>query len=523
MEFSTSLEEILNMYKSKQKTYTENGAVSYASSGKSLLDFNFSITTLRSENWKNIGNEFSKAFYENPEVATVYWFYCMDVMEGLGERNITKGIMLWMIENHPEIVEKVMKFISNYNRWDTFILLCDPNFNKNEELRKKALYILKMQFIYDLKKINVGSKESISLLGKWMPSENASSNESKRMARQLMRDWNIKPRNYRKALVLLRKRLNVVECSMSANEWFNINYNYVPSKANLNYSNAFMRHDEERRQEYLASLKNGNAKINSKVLAPYEIVRDYRYNSYSATKVYDETLEQLWKNLPNYQLNDVLVIRDGSGSMTDRVTGNTTCLDIATSLAIYAAEHNSKQWKNKFITFSSNPEFVNMQNCRSLREKIVLCNRYDDCSNTDIYKTMKLILNTAISNGYKQKEMPKSILIISDMQFDNKHEYSLYSHYKHGMFNYDETLFESIKTEYMAAGYKLPKIIFWNVDSRGNKTIPMQSNELGMMLVSGFSANIFKAVLGDEFDPYLQLLKILNNDRYKPVREALLA
>ena len=519
MQFSTSLEEILNQYKNKEKTYTENGAVAYKTSGKELLDFNFSITSMRNWAWQDIEKAFDKVFYENPKVAILYWFYGMDCLEGLGERNITKGIMHWLVNNHPEIIEKVYKYIPEYNRWDTFILLADPNFNGNEKLREQIVSYIEVQFVNDLKNAYSNSN-SISLLAKWMPSENASSKETKRMALQLMQDLRTSPKYYRKALSLLRSKLNVVERDMSSNKWNNIAYERVPSKANLNYYKAFMRHDTERRGEYLNSLVKNESKINSKVLAPYEIC--HRYGCYGyGVKPYDEALEQMWKALPQYQLDDVLVVRDGSGSMTDTISGKVTCLDVATSLAIYAAEHNSKTWKNKFITFSSKPEFVDMSRygCSSLRDKIICCSNYNDCSNTDIYKTMKLILNTAVSNGYKQKEMPKSILIISDMQFDDKHEYSTYSyyHYEHGMFNYDKTLFESIKTEYMAAGYKLPKIIFWNVDSRGNRTIPMQENELGMSLVSGFSANIFKMVLNGELDPYKELLSILYSKRYEKI------
>lgn len=523
MQFSTSLKEILEQYKANEKSYTENGAIAYKTSGKELLDFNFSITSMRSWSWKDIEKSFSKVFYENPKIAVLYWFYGMDCLEGLGERNITKGIMHWLVDNHPEIIKKVYKYISDYNRWDTLILLADPSFNKNEELRQEIVEWIKLTFIHDY--ICMREDKSISLLAKWMPSENASSKETKRMARQLMQDINIKPKDYRKMLSKLREKLRIVERDMSANNWNNINYETVPSKANLNYSNAFYRHDKERRQNYLDSLVKGESKINSKVLAPYEICHKYGGSYGYGVKPYDEALEQMWKALPQYQLDDVLVVRDGSGSMTDTISGKVTCLDVATSLAIYAAEHNSKTWKNKFITFSSKPEFIDMSRygCSSLRDKIVLCSNYNDCTNTDIYKTMKLILNTAVSNGYKQKEMPKSILIISDMQFDSEREYSLYSHYhyEHGIFNYDKTLFESIKTEYMAAGYKLPKIIFWNVDSRGNKTIPMQENELGMSLVSGFSANIFKMVLSDELDPYKELLKILYSKRYEKINLSL--
>lgn len=522
MEFSTSLKELLEMYKAQEKSYTENGATAFKTSGKKLLDFNFGITSMRNWDWERIEAEFAPVFYENPHIAVKYWFYCMDIRGGLAERNISKAIMYWMVTNHPEIVEKIYTLIAEYNRWDTFIMLADPQFNNNKELRQKAIEWIKVQFIHDI--THVRDNESISLLGKWMPSENASSKETKRMAKQLQEDLNCSPRVYRKALSLIRNKLRIVECDMSANNWNKIDYEAVPSKANLNYSNAFMRHDEERRQKYLDSLKKGEAKINAKVLAPYEIIRNYHISNWRVGNL-DEALEQMWRALPQYQMNDVLVVRDGSGSMTGKCTGNTSCLDVATSLAVYAAEHNSKAWKDKFITFSNSPEFVDMSHCSSLREKLMLCSRYDDCSNTDIYKTMKLILNTAIRNNYKQSQMPKSILIVSDMQFDAEpnNYFSRFHTYEHGSFNYDKTLFENIQNEYRRAGYKLPRIVFWNVDSRGNKTIPIQQNELGMALVSGFSANIFKMVLGEELDPYKQLLTILNSERYKPVEEALQA
>ena len=522
MQFSSSLEEMLEMYKRNEKSYTENGAKAFRTSGRELLDFNFSITSMRGWDWDKIEKEFVKVFYENPKIAVKYWFYCMDVMEGLAERNISKAIMHWMVMNHPEIVEKVMNNIPEYSRWDMYIMLADPQFNVNKRIREEALHVIEEQLVIDLK--NIPDNKPISLLGKWMPSENASSKDTKRLARQLQENLKIRPRTYRRMLSALRGYLKVVECDMSANNWESIKYEHVPSKANLNYSNAFMRHDKERRQQYLDSLKNGETKINAKVLAPYEIVNKYSISTYRS-KPYDEALEQMWKALPQYQMNDILVVRDGSGSMTYRCTGNTTCLDVATSLAIYAAEHNSKAWYNKFITFSNKPEFVDMSNCSSLRDKLMLCNRYDDCSNTDIYKTMMLILNTAIRNNYKQEQMPKTILIISDMQFDS-HEigyYNSYHTYEHGSFNYDKTLFQQIQYEYRRAGYKLPRIVFWNVDSRGNKTIPVQENELGMALVSGFSANIFKAVLSEELDPYKQLLSILNSKRYEPIEKALKA
>ena len=526
VEFSTSLQEMLNMYEKKEKTLTENGAIAYKHSHKFINDFVFDLTNLRHEDWNTIGEKFSQVFYEEgPLIACKFFMWIADVREGAGERNITKGIMKWMVENHPEILEKFFNLIPGYSRWDILILLADQQFNSNKELRQKALKIIEEQFVADLR--NVNTNYSVSLLAKWMPSENASSKETRRLARQLQSDLKVIPKNYRKGLAMLREKLHVVECDMSANNWGDINYEAVPSKANLNYANAFMRHDNERRTKYLSSLRKGEAKINAKVLAPYEIVSSYcnKYESYcrKGIKPYDEALEQMWKNLPNYQMNDILVVRDGSGSMTSGCTGNTSCLDVATSLAIYAAEHNSKNWKDKFITFSSRPEFVDMSKCSSLREKIALCNRYDDCSNTDIYSTMKLILNVAKSNGYKQNQLPKAILIISDMAFDGDPDDYYWRSTNKTPFNYDDALFEKIQKEYKQNGYKLPKLIFWNVNARKTTTIPVQDNELGMSLVSGFSTNIFKMVLSEELNPYKQLLLILNSERYKPVEKALQA
>ena len=84
--------------------------------------------------------------------------------------------------------------------------------------------------------------------------------------------------------------------------------------------------------------------------------------------------------------------------------------------------------------------------------------------------------------------------------------------------NADEKLFEQIKTEYRRRGYKLPRLVFWNVNSRTG-TLPVKENALGVALVSGFSANIFKMVLLNQLDPYQALLEVLNVKRYEAIEE----
>lgn len=83
------------------------------------------------------------------------------------------------------------------------------------------------------------------------------------------------------------------------------------------------------------------------------------------------------------------------------------------------AEHLKGEFFNKFITFSSRPELIDMSNATCLRDKLEICDAHDDCSNTDLKAVFDLILNTAIDNDLKQKDLPNNILIISDMEFDS--------------------------------------------------------------------------------------------------------
>lgn len=351
--------------------------------------------------------------------------------------------------------------------------------------------------------------KQISNIGKWLCSENASSKETKRKAYIIRNGLGWDSEKYRKTLSKLRKYLDIVERKMSAREWGEIDYEKVPSKANLIYNAAFLRNDEDRRREYLGSLQKGETKINAGTLQPHEIVSAYTGRGWwSSVKDYDETLEQLWKNLPNMLVSNTLVVRDGSGSMCSQISGQTSCLDVATALTVYMCDHNTGDWKGKFVTFSSHPEVVDISAEETLHDKLDKISNYEDCYNTDIYATMKLILNTAVNNHISQNDMPEMIVVASDMAFDGRR------------FNCTKTLFEDIIDEYEAAGYKMPKICFWNINDRGSKTIPLQENDLGLILCSGFSVQIMKMFMSNKLNPYEILLDTINSPRYDAVEEA---
>jgi hypothetical protein len=138
---------------------------------------------------------------------------------------------------------------------------------------------------------------------------------------------------------------------------------------------------------------------------------------------------------------------------------------------------------------------------------------HDECANTNIEATFDLILNTAIKNGYTQSDMPDNIVIISDMEFDS----ATYMRTSYGTYSsVDKTLFDGIAEKYERAGYKLPRLVFWNVNSR-TVTIPVKQNELGVILISGFSVNLCNMVLNGETDPYMALAKEITKERYYPI------
>lgn len=481
------------------KSLTENGAIAYKTSGSELLDYNFHVSALRAKSEAEIQAMFERAFYEDKIAALRYLFYLGDIREGIGERKQFRACMSYLIQYHTDIALAVMPFIPEYNRFDSLMV-----FVENKNTHDVAIEFLKKQIETD--KRNMKEGKPVSLCAKWMPSENASSKRTRELARNIISSFKWSESKYRKTLSALRDFIGVTEVFMSAGKWASIDYSKVPSKANLIYQGAFLRNDKERREAYLESLKNGTTKINAKVLQPHEIVYNYMRNGLK-----DAAYEEMWKSLPAYTLDNVLVVRDGSYSMTGGYGISYRPLDVATALAIYMADHNSSEWKNKFITFSSSPKIVDLSNCKTLRDKIRKTYAEDDCSNTNIYKTMKLILNTAIENNVSQEEMPKMVVICSDMQFDGRYE-------RH--FNYNKSLFDTIKDEYKEHGYLLPKICFWNLSGNVDNTIPMQENDLGMILCSGFSVQLLKMFMSNQLDPYKILLEAINQKRYDPIENA---
>lgn len=276
---------------------------------------------------------------------------------------------------------------------------------------------------------------------------------------------------------------------MSAREWNKINYSTVPSQASRIYKNAFKKHDEERYGEFISKAEKGEAKINASTLYPYQIYK-------SAESDYSQTLEALWSQLPDYtQGKNALVVADVSGSMTGDP------MAVSVSLALYFAERNKGQFKDHFITFSHNPKLQRITGS-NLRDKMNSIERSDWSMNTDLQAVFDVVLNTAIVNKVPESELPETIYIISDMEFDNC--------------CHNRTNLEAIKSKYGASGYKLPNLVFWNVKASGSN-LPAQKNEQGVSLVSGFSPVIFKIAIENK-TPEQVMLDTINSERYERIK-----
>lgn len=491
--------------------YSENGARGYATTGKSLLDFSFHLSNFRAANELKIQNEFEKAWLEMPDYALKYLFYAGDIREGMGERKVFKTCLRYLANVYPEKINNVINLIPEYTRWDYVLELL------NTPYKEYVVTMIKDQINEDYRRMN--ENKPISLCAKWLPSVNASSYKTREKAIFLCKELGLTHKKYRQTLSALRRYLKVTETFMTSNRWSEIDYNNCTSKNNLLYNPAFLRHDEERRRAYLAAVakKDGSANMNAGVNFLYEIVNKYMSNngwSWSArVGSYNQNLELMWdelmKKIPE-DLGDMIVVSDGSGSMISNKLPNSkaSCLDVALSFAIATASKLKGPYKDKFITFSERPQFVDLSGKKTLRDKLAYATQFNEVANTNIEKVFDLLLSTATKNKLSQNEIPKSILVVSDMQFDE------------GTTRTRKTLFREIAEKWADAGYVLPKLIFLNCSSRYNdssKFIPCTQNEMGVTLLSGFSSAIYNMICNNEADPWICLKKELDKPRYEAV------
>lgn len=333
----------------------------------------------------------------------------------------------------------------------------------------------------------LGIRSGDGLCAKWMPRKGL-------QAAELRRVLNMTPKQYRKTLVGLS---NTVEQKMCAQDWNTIEFGKLPSVASKQYMQAFMRHSPDTWAAYKDALVKGDDKINASAIFPHDVIKGIRHGD-SVVGM------KQWDALPNYLGegdNFILPMVDTSGSMnTPAGKSNSTCLDIAVSLGLYLADKQQGKFAGMFLNFSREPNLQVLKG--NLVEKMNQMDRSQWDMNTNLSAAFKKVLDVARHSSVPQSEMPKYVLILSDMQFDACANMS-------GM--------QDMESQYAAAGYEMPKVVFWNLNGAyGNQ--PVTINKDGVAMVSGFSPAIMKSILAcKNLTPMDIVMETINSERYASI------
>ena len=479
-------------------TTTENGAVALNTTSDPCLDLFATIGALRNADKNRIETLVAEAYKADPLLAPKIIFYARDIRGGLGERDTFRTALRYLAIHHPEAIKKNIWAIGElYGRYD------DLYFLVGTPLERIMWYRMAIVFKMDLDNMSKGGP--VSLLAKWIKTPDASSKTSRKMGIYTAQKLGYSVYDFKRKLRKLRKYLKIVETNMSANKWNEIEYSGVPSKAMHIYSNAFERHDESRFNNYIEGVTKGKAKINTSTLYPYELYEKYdkgRCSSWYDT-IEDPVVEAQWKALPNYVQpgTNAIVMADTSGSMNGRPMATSV------SLALYFAERNVGAYHNLWMSFSSNPNIHEVKG-ETLLQKIQNMDRSDWGMSTDLEKAIQTILLIAINNHVPSEELPKSLIVISDMEI-NRADYGRYNGW---------TFYDIMKAQYAEHGYEIPNIIFWNVDSR-HDVFHTDSTRKGVQLVSGSSPTVFKHVMNIvDSTPREAMLKVINSERYSHIK-----
>lgn len=471
------------MKKESMFTTTENGAVALRTTGNACLDLFGLVGSLRDVDDSRVKSLFSEAYKENPLFATKIVFYARDVRGGLGERKTFRTLIKYMAENHPESLVGNIDLIGFFGRYDDLYCLVGT------PLEGDMWKYMKYQFEEDKENLEKGN--CISLLAKWIKTADASSKNTRKLGILTANKLGYNVYDFKRIVRAMRRHIGVVESLMSARKWEEIKYSEVPSRAMMIYRDAFMRHDSERFISFVNKAMIGDEKINSSTLFPYDIVEKYLYHGVNA-----KSLEAQWRQLPNYveEGTNCIVMADVSGSMYGR--------PMATSigLALYFAERNKGAYHNMFMTFSCCPA-IEIVIGETLEQKIRNIKSANWGMNTDLKSAFEKILDVAIKNNVPDSEMPKSIIVVSDMEIDV-------------CSSRDWTFYDEVKYRYEEKGYSIPNIVFWNVESR-NDVFHTDKKRKGVQLCSGQSTTVFKQLMGCVgFSPVEMMEKVINSERY---------
>jgi hypothetical protein len=477
-----------------QWTVTENGMKARVSSASACVDLFYKGGSSRGQ---DIVPAFAAALASNEDLAMRIALWIRDARGGAGERETFRNILRYLDKTNVDLAIALMDRVPELGRWDDILVVESPRaWDYAVSMIRTALF----------------RTSHTALCAKWMPRKGP-------IAVKLTKSLALSPKAYRKLIV---EHTRVVETQMCNKQWSEINYEHVPSVAASRYRKAFHRNDGERYREYIGNLVSGSAKVNASVVFPHDVIKNLIDGmSWQLSEDERNFIVAQWDSLPNYiSNNSVLPMVDVSGSMSSvAISPVLTALHVAVSLGLYASDKNKGVFKDLFLTFSNNPTLQKLEG--NVARKIEQLTSADWEMNTNIEAAFKLILTTAVDGNVPQEHMPKYLLILSDMQFDEAIGYrgQGYLTQARSCSVFNPSAMELIKQMYKTAGYAVPKIIFWNLDDRGaSSNTPVSYNETGAALVSGYSPAILKSILSgklEDFTPETVMLETVSSERYR--------
>ncbi len=480
-------------------TRTMNGAKTHGSTGDACLDFFAVAGGMRYRSKDDQIRLFEQAYIESPELAMKLLFHLRDIRGGMGERKLFRTLLRHVAFTWPESARKNVAYIAEFGRWDDLLSLLDT------PAKIQAVDVIREQLAKDEKALearrNGDDDAHISLLAKWLPSDNTSSRRTRKTAKRLINELGVEQKEYRRLVTALRARIGLTECQLTRKQHEKINYEAVPAQAMLKYRNAFNRNDKTRFKEYLTSVETGEKQIHTETLFPYEVLRPFFTNGYwgSNGRIGADALEQLWNHLPGTVANvNAISVVDTSGSMYCSHAIKPAL--ISQAMGLYCAERCQGVFHNHLITFESSPHLVEIHGS-TLRDKLKYIGNLPWGGSTNLEAVFDLLLDTAVKNDAKQEEMPQVIYIFSDMEFN------------YCMRNADKTVYENAKDRFEIYGYQMPAVVFHNVNSWQMQT-PVRAHTRGTALSSGASTRTMEHKFDGNITPMNHMLRVLNSKRY---------
>lgn len=485
---------------------TENGATARKSTRSDVLDMFALCGAYRKRSDEDCILMFKNALEENADLAMKCLFYLADCRGGQGERRFFRVCFKWLCKKNPEVARKNLELIPEYRRWDDVLYSC-----VDTPVETDALAFIKKQLLLDME------CKTPSLLAKWLPSENASARETKRMGGVVREYLGMTHKQYRLTLSELRTRINIVEKLMSKNRWDEIEFDKLPSRAGLIYKNAFARRDLIAKK-YEEFAKDETKKVNAATLYPYECVAKVinsgrNYYGMSMDDTDRAIVEKYWNNLPDYfegKQSNMLAVVDTSGSMCGSEAS--APINVAISLGMYAAERAGGPFKDHYISFSSRPQLIKVEGV-DFADKVYRIYRTNLCENTNLTATFDMLLQIADRPDVSEDDIPETIVVISDMEIDHMSGGDWGSNVPAWTEKTAMTEMDKVRAKWAAHGHKMPRMVYWNVEARNNVILDAGS---GVSFVSGFSPVIYQSIMTGKTG-YDLMLEKLGSERYAAV------